>query len=156
LKGKNGTPLIVAANYGYFDICELLLNAGANPLSTDQNGDTLMHFAAKRKKMELVRKLLIHVQLIDARNKKGETPLMYATWGTDEEEAAKVCEILLEAGAELYATAEDGRWAMPYSPGKIRELFESHTALKNKERETRLREQNKENKTCARLRCIIS
>lgn len=41
------TPLHLAAQHGKLDVCELLLRMGANPLATDDNGQTALHIAAE-------------------------------------------------------------------------------------------------------------
>lgn len=49
------TPLSVACLYGYYDLVEYLLENGANPLTKDKQGRTLLSFV----KDERIRNLLI-------------------------------------------------------------------------------------------------
>lgn len=109
-KDKEGnTALILAANEGHYQVCIALLKAGADPLSTNEYGENAMHFAAYDGKVELVKMLLVHKQLIDSKTKEGSTPLICSAKG---ESHSEVCEVLLKAGADPLLKNEDGWNAM--------------------------------------------
>ena len=122
---RGETPLILAAEYGCYDIALLLLDNGAEQTPND-DGNTPLHVAAP---MNLVELLVERGGDVNARNTEGETPLHCAThvgflnymkyliakgvdvsassiYGTPLEMAIvkgriDAMELLLEAGAKL-------------------------------------------------------
>ena len=82
------TPLIEAARAGKREACEVLIKHGANVRFKDAQGDTAIHWAARRGWGTLL-KSLIHTSdevakgtsrhLLSAVNNKGHTPLQLAT-----------------------------------------------------------------------------
>lgn len=101
------TALLLAAENGHREVCEILLKAGADPSTTvergssDENGHNAMHLAAKNGKTEVVQLLLAYKHLINAKTKRGnKTPLMLAAIDGH----VTVCEVLLKAGADRNIT----------------------------------------------------
>ncbi|CAD5219398.1 unnamed protein product [Bursaphelenchus okinawaensis] len=83
-RAKTGlTPLMEAANGGYTDVGELLLQAGAdsNAPPVPSSRDTALTIAADKGHSAFVDILLSHGAAIDVRNKKGCTPLFLACAG---------------------------------------------------------------------------
>ncbi len=77
------TPLLQAIFYGNLDIVKLLMRAGANPLVTDENGDTVFHFAMLNETNDEVLGYLlgsnrIDNEVINQPNAEGMTPLLMA------------------------------------------------------------------------------
>ena len=72
------TPLHVAAEYGYSEIVEVLLEHGAAPNIREKYGDTPLHYAAMFGNSKVVEVLLEHGADPNARNNFGRTPLHYA------------------------------------------------------------------------------
>jgi len=72
------TPLHVAAEYGYSEIVEVLLEHGAAPNIREKYGDTPLHYAATFGNSKVVEVLLEHGADPNARNNYGATPLHYA------------------------------------------------------------------------------
>ena len=99
-KNKVGaTPLIMAADNGHLEICEMLLKAGADPLAVREDGWNAMLFAAQNGKSEVVKMLLAYKQLIDSKNKVGATALMCAA----EKGYLEICEVLLKVSAQVHS-----------------------------------------------------
>jgi len=111
-KDLDEIPLILAAKAGHLKICEILIKDGADPLAKDWKGRNAMHWAVSENNIEIVRLLSVHKQLIDSKNNAGETPLSSAA----QRGYLEVCKLLLNAGADPLATADEGRWnAMHYA-----------------------------------------
>jgi len=110
---EGGTPFMFAVLRGNLEACEILIKAGANPLATDEEGRNAMHFAAREGKVQIVSMLLVHKQLLDAKDKKECTPLLLAA----QKGHLEVCELLLKAGANPLSTNEDGWSAMHKAAG---------------------------------------
>jgi len=84
MKGKRGTPLHLAAEKGYVDVCQILLEAGADLHAKNRKGFTPLHLAAQNGHIEVC-KLLLEAganQYITDIN--GLTPLHYAAKGGHE------------------------------------------------------------------------
>jgi len=75
---KGATPLHVAAEYGYSEIVEVLLEHGADPNIRDKYGETPLHVAAAFGNSKVVEVLLEHGADPNARDDYGATPLHYA------------------------------------------------------------------------------
>lgn len=100
------TPLILAAEQGHENVCELLLKAGADPLATDEDGRNVMHYAAMAGKVE---KFIGYKQLIESKDKiVGATPLLFAA----RQGHLEACKIILKAGANPLATNNEGQNAL--------------------------------------------
>lgn len=89
------TPLLLALSENY-DLSILLLQCGANPLATDMNANNAMHKAVLGKGSAILRLLLEHKSLINAKNTDGKTPLLAAA----EVGNLNACEALINAGAD--------------------------------------------------------
>lgn len=93
---KSGAyPIHDAARQCSYEICELLLQTGADPNCRDNFGKTPLHFAASRGKSEIVTLLLLKGANPDALDNKGMTPICYAA-KTDK---PNVIEIIARNGA---------------------------------------------------------
>ncbi|XP_067648871.1 ankyrin repeat domain-containing protein 50-like [Haliotis asinina] len=90
------TPLMVAVIYGYRDVCELLMQNGADVSHVDDNGDNVLHLACKGGQMDVVKYLLSQASVdINTRGKGALTPLMVAvTYGHND-----VFKFLMRNGA---------------------------------------------------------
>ena len=79
--GTRWTPLMEAVVYEHSTIVEILLQHGANPATTDNDGDNALHGAAYHNKTTttIVQLLLNHMTLEDINHKdiNGDTPLDY-------------------------------------------------------------------------------
>ncbi|MGV3615934.1 MAG: ankyrin repeat domain-containing protein [Fimbriimonas sp.] len=102
-----------AAAHGNLAAVELMLRAGFDPNATGMDTGTALHTAAWFGQAEVVARLagLIDVNLRDAHH--GSTPLGWAAHGghwcrNPKGDYVRTVEILLDAGADIHATANSG------------------------------------------------
>ncbi|CAH8636662.1 unnamed protein product, partial [Heterobilharzia americana] len=99
------TALTLAACGGFIEVCEMLLNAGADIEVGGVGCSTPLMEAAQEGHLELVRRLLERGAAVNAVTATGDTALHYAA----ENGHVKVCEKLLDWGAVFGAMTEGGR-----------------------------------------------
>ena len=102
--------LHVAAGAGNVAMCELLLDAGADPLWTDGNGGLAMHDAAAEGHTEVIRLLVRRntAQVAAKDGTTGWTPLHHAASAGHRD----TCLVLLAALRSLHPPAADGGAAL--------------------------------------------
>jgi ankyrin repeat protein len=123
--------LIFASQKGYTAIANALLNKGAEPTVTDQEGLTPLHWAAKRGDHAMV-ELLIRkegpIKILDIQDNHQRTPLCLAVL----EGRATVVRILLEKGADPNIPGEKGRTVLHIAAaegnGEILQILDNHNA----------------------------
>lgn len=99
-QGQGYTPLMLAAERGYADICRLLIEASAEPdKCTLYECITPLSLAAKQGYADICRMLLDAKADANACTRTCSTPLMLAA----REAQVEVCRILLGAGSEVNA-----------------------------------------------------
>ncbi|CAH1122114.1 unnamed protein product [Ceutorhynchus assimilis] len=104
LEGRSALHL--AAEHGYLHVCDSLLTNKAFINSKSRNGRTALHLAAMNGYVHLVKFLIKdHNAVIDILTLKKQTPLHLAAGAGQIE----VCKLLLELGADIDATDEDGQ-----------------------------------------------
>ncbi|XP_066253307.1 serine/threonine-protein phosphatase 6 regulatory ankyrin repeat subunit B isoform X8 [Euwallacea similis] len=100
------SALHLAAEHGYLHVCDSLLTNKAFINSKSRNGRTALHLAALNGYVHLVKFLIKdHNAVIDILTLKKQTPLHLAAGAGQIE----VCKLLLELGADIDATDEDGQ-----------------------------------------------
>ncbi|KAL3269427.1 hypothetical protein HHI36_008497 [Cryptolaemus montrouzieri] len=100
------SALHLAAEHGYLSICDSLLTNKAFINSKSRNGRTALHLAAMNGHVHLVKYLIKdHNAVIDILTLKKQTPLHLAAGAGQIE----VCKLLLELGADIDATDEQGQ-----------------------------------------------
>ncbi|KAL1490865.1 hypothetical protein ABEB36_011550 [Hypothenemus hampei] len=100
------SALHLAAEHGYLHVCDSLLTNKAFINSKSRNGRTALHLAALNGYVHLVKFLVKdHNAVIDILTLKKQTPLHLAAGAGQIE----VCKLLLELGADIDATDEDGQ-----------------------------------------------
>ncbi|XP_050310455.1 serine/threonine-protein phosphatase 6 regulatory ankyrin repeat subunit A isoform X3 [Anthonomus grandis grandis] len=100
------SALHLAAERGYLHVCDSLLTNKAFINSKSRNGRTALHLAALNGYVHLVKFLIKdHNAVIDILTLKKQTPLHLAAGAGQIE----VCKLLLELGADIDATDEDGK-----------------------------------------------
>lgn len=111
--GHRQTPLMFACmNSNYKEakaIVLFLLAQGASVTAIDDDGDTVLHFAALHSSLEVVRLLVDEWRHpVDPRAKDGTTPLRNVVNRNNQQEAVKIARFLVSKGADLCATTTDG------------------------------------------------
>src|ERR1700680_3992142 len=94
--GDDMPPIMWACQFGSAEMTRLLLHAGAEPNSSNEEGETPLHIASFEGCEDCVRLLLRHGSLANARTKLGKTPLMNAA----QRDRAVVVAELIAAGAD--------------------------------------------------------
>jgi ankyrin repeat protein len=90
------------------DIVTLLLERGASPNTTDENGSTALHSAAWEGDVPLATLLFDKGAEVDPKNTSGETPLMFAAWM----DHPALVHLLLSKGAAVNARTAVGKTAL--------------------------------------------
>ena len=153
VNAKGASPAILrAAGNGNVEIVGMLLDAGADIRTHDDNGDRPLHRAARRKAADAARTvefLLRRGAEVDMSNRKGETELIHClrTSGSrnEGENEVAVVRVLLEHGANV--NERDNTLSTPlhygvhFKPSEITKLLLEHGAdpgIKNRKGETAL------------------
>ena len=109
------TPLAAAIERGTYSIVNILVKAGADVNATlpHRNNMTMLMFATETSnyRINIIRTLLDHGAKINARDKKGQTSLMYAAKANE----GNVIRMLLEAGADTELEDNSGNKAINYA-----------------------------------------
>ncbi|CAB0033144.1 unnamed protein product [Trichogramma brassicae] len=98
------TPLHLALHWGNTEMAKLLLRCGANPNFVNSAGMSPLHVISRRDRhgnlaelfFDVVDEMQLTVQVDDAWDKKGNTPLHYAL----QQRLKRVTELLLRRGAD--------------------------------------------------------
>ncbi|MEQ8352790.1 MAG: ankyrin repeat domain-containing protein [Leptospiraceae bacterium] len=128
INGQNQVSALIAAVDGNrTSVVALLLQRGADPnLKADFNGQTALHFAAKRGNLGVVILLLESGAKPDAVDPSGHTPL----WGASFQNHPQVIRALVNHGANLQHKDGNGNTAMSIAAaGGGREAIEELSAL---------------------------
>lgn len=95
---EKDTPLQLAATKGDLEVMRILLEANANVNLSNRYGNKILHQCAENGRLDIV-KLLLHTGRcdVDARNSRGDTPLLTAT----RSGFVDIVECLALAGADI-------------------------------------------------------
>jgi ankyrin repeat protein len=100
-------------------LIQLLLQSGANPNIPGFNGSPPLHFAAQHGYSEIVTLLLKHSAQINAGGENGVTALCFALMSgvnpKPESQIKETVQILLDAGADLTISANNGNLPLHYA-----------------------------------------
>jgi len=121
------TALMLASRWSAVDNARLLLESGAHVNDADFNGDTALIAAAAahwfddgmwKAQTKTLLVLLEHGPDVNAKNKKGQTALMWIAQSAN----SKAVEVLLKAGADPEIRDEAGKSALDYA----REMYDKY------------------------------
>ena len=108
--GSQGrTPLAQAVTFGYPDIVQAVIGAGASANMTESSGINLLHWAAIANRPEVIPALYMAGVPVNGQDEFGFTPLMYAA--TIDFGDTELVKTLLRAGADPKIRNADGRTA---------------------------------------------
>lgn len=99
----NQTPLMLAAYFGSEKAIFKLVDRGAKIQAVDPEGNTALHWAATDKNVSCCKMLLVRGAKINAQNKCGVTPLMFAARSCSSHTLAadvEAVKLLLRWGAD--------------------------------------------------------
>ncbi|XP_046330942.1 ankyrin repeat domain-containing protein 17-like isoform X2 [Haliotis rufescens] len=104
-RGKyDRTPVMVAAEFGHTNVLELLVREGGDVNVRSSEGNTILHAACLGGHVKMVCHVLSTTRVnVNARGKKGRSPLMLAAWMGHQE----VFELLVSAGSDV-SLVDDG------------------------------------------------
>jgi len=125
------TPLFLA----WKDGIELLVNAYANVDAVDNRGLTPLMEAVRLGKTEEVEMLLKHYAAVDAKDNNGLTPLMHAGLMCNMPPLGQrvvIAKMLLDNGADIFATSNDGRSALRFAADHPNHDFQNFLRLEMK------------------------
>jgi ankyrin repeat protein len=101
------TPLAAAVTFGYADVSQTLIAAGANATLTEATGINLLHWAVITGRPMIIPLLVKAGASVNSVDESGYTPLMYAA--TIDFGDAELVKALLKAGADSSKRNDDGR-----------------------------------------------
>ena len=108
------------------EVIRLLLARKANPSLKDADGNTVVHYAARQRNVDVLKMMLALGVPADARNKDGATPLFVAA--SDSREPQNV-QALIAAGADVNSRDNYGRSVLAVTrSGEIAGLLEARGA----------------------------
>jgi ankyrin repeat protein len=93
----NQTSLIAAARGNHLEICQVLLEAGANIEHGDSQGRTALYAASQEGYTEIVQLLINHNSDLEPHIENGSSPLLISA----QRGHLNVVELLIKAGADL-------------------------------------------------------
>lgn len=102
LSQEEGVRLLHLSIQRNAETVDLFLERGIDPNTTDREGNTALHIAA-RTYFDLITKIIPKMKECDQKNKKGETPLMLAA----ERGCPASVQALINAHADVNATTVD-------------------------------------------------
>jgi ankyrin repeat protein len=112
-RGKSGdTPMSQAISRDRLDVFKFLVAKGADLRVVDSSEATLLLLSARKKSPEFARLLIEKGADINARDKRGLTPLHRAA---DTRSAIETLKLLLEKGADRSAKDKDGKTPLDYA-----------------------------------------
>ena len=116
--GETCSPLQLAVEANLPDVVKMLIQAKAPIDYTDGKGDTALHWAAARMRLECLHELVAAGANLDAENALGFTPIMSSA----KAGYAQPIRTLVEKGANLYHKDKESKMALNHVPFLCRSL----------------------------------
>lgn len=120
------TSLLVAAHEGHTEIVQLLLEAGADPLLKDNEGNMALHLAANRGRSMIT--LILTQAILGLPNKRGKTPADLA----GEQQQSRIVKLLTPlTQCEQQIAESGGAQRSPDINAGIHRMFSHKSSKKN-------------------------
>jgi ankyrin repeat protein len=126
ISGKNGLPIVFAAQSGSIEILDFLLTKGADPKAAGENGQTLLMALSSHNNRKNFSELETRIRSwvkggvdVNATNKAGQTALMLALSSRNQD----LVQLLLELGANPNIGDQNGQFPI-YVAMNDPELFQ--------------------------------
>ena len=116
--GETSSPLQVAVEANLPNVVKMLIQAKAPVNYQDGKGDTALHWAAGRKRMDCMLELVAGGANLNAENALGFTPIISAAKAGYSEPI----RVLVQKGANLYHRDKDCKMALQHVPFLCRSL----------------------------------
>ena len=116
--GETSSPLQLAVEANLPSVVKMLIAAKAPVDYADSKGDTALHWAATRKRMDCMKELVAGGANLDVQNKLGFTPIIAAA----KAGYAEPIRLLVEKGANLYHKDKECKMALHHVPFLCRSL----------------------------------
>jgi len=116
--GETSSPIQVAVEANLPSVVKMLIQAKASVNYQDGKGDTALHWAAARKRMDCMLELVAGGANLDAENALGFTPIISAAKAGYSEPI----RALVQKGANLYHRDKDCKMALHHVPFLCRSL----------------------------------
>ncbi len=107
---NSGVPLASAITFGYAEVAQALIDAGADAYLTEDTGVNLLHWAAITNRAELIPVLVAAGVPLNDFDDNGFTPVMYAA--SVDHGDTQTLRALLDAGADPDVPTDDGLTAL--------------------------------------------
>lgn len=127
------------------EVTRLLLTQDVDVKLRTKDGLTVLHAAAGQNIPWLIKPLIDRGAEVNARNDRGETPLMFATGATDSVDKPQIAQALIDNGADVNIADREGNTALMFAAqerlaSSIRTLLQAHaqSATRNKKGQTAL------------------
>ena len=105
---RGRSPLLIACSSGQWDCADRLLEAGANVLAADRDGNGVLHLAIVHGHLSTIIQLLLKAEeqsflsrFVNFKNLAGLSPLHYAAWTCNSD----IAQQLLLAGADQHISS---------------------------------------------------
>ncbi|CAL4070999.1 unnamed protein product, partial [Meganyctiphanes norvegica] len=120
-KGRNSTPLHLAAGYNNLEVAEYLLQNGADVNAYDKGGLIPLHNASSYGHLDIAALLIRFQTTVNATDRWGFTPLHEAA----QKGRTQLCALLLAHGADPYLKNQEGQTALHLSTAEdVRSLLQ--------------------------------
>merc|ERR1719262_1734416 len=100
---------------GRVDVCNILIQNGANVEIQDNDGQTALFGAVYAGHHQLVEELIDKKCPLEAHTKRGETALMWAAMN----QQLQCLQVLVAAGAMIHTQDENGQKALDHAEGTL-------------------------------------